>query len=463
MRSFRALCGAVIWVLIVLGLCTAWSTEESAAKPQDVASDVWTYYAGEYPRAELVLPQDVDLAVGDPIFLVETIDGRQHIRRIGEVQQLQDQGVPVARGYVSSAQAMFYPDAPRLDGSYQMEYASADQSLLGAFELLVPPEKRRIIARLITNAYQEHNQAIAAQMWPIVQGYLKESMLTLETELSLAFARHREELKALGARYQQELIAEDVIPLVREEVWPIVRARAEPTANEIGREIWDRLSIWRFGWRMVYDHTPLLPDRNLTSKEWNRFVDAEVVPILEQHTNDLVKVTQGVLRDVSKNERVRDALRKSLTMMLDDPELQRILGDILREVAIDRSSLREIFQKHWTSPEAQMALRSVSHRLEPTAREIGELLIGTREVISPEFALVLRNYALAKDRRWICVFAPSAQTSPAPAAGAPAGDDMPLPPRKTAAGAVLPQLRVRLSQHPGVNPFTTLVNRPGLE
>ena len=43
-----------------------------------------------------------------------------------------------------------------------------------------------------------------------------------------------------------------------------------------------------------------------------------------------------------------------------------------------------------------------SQRFEPTVRRIGELLIGTPESgITPEFAAVLRNQVLRKDRRWL--------------------------------------------------------------
>lgn len=466
MRSLRATCGVAIWVLIALGLWSAWSEEDAAAKPDQVAADVWTYYAGDYQPATLKMPEAVDLAVGDPIF---SIDAAGNIKRIGEVRGLLFDDQPTRRAYVNSAQAMFYPDAPDFAAlaatassttssaanaslAPRVEYYSTDQSLVGAMQMMFPAEKRKEIARLIMAAYEEHNEQIAEDLWPIVHATLKETVLALEKELAISFAQHRDELRAIGAKYQQEIIADDVIPLVREVVWPIARERGEPMANQIGKEIWERVSLWRFGWRMVYDRTPLLPTRNYTEKEWQRFVDAEIVPVLERHTEDMVQVTQSILRDVGRNSEVRQALRKNLTTMLDDPDLQRVIGAIVKEVVIERDSLRATFRKHWSTPESQQALRMVSAKLEPTAKEIGELIVGTPQEISPEFAMVLRNYALAKDRRWIFVFVDETHSDHVPAT---ANNSL----RPTAKAGEL-TLNVALGASIEVNPFASLIERP---
>ncbi|MDA7978918.1 MAG: hypothetical protein MPJ50_09140 [Pirellulales bacterium] len=470
MRGLRIFSGVAIWLLLVLGLLTAWNKEQASAKPQRVASEIWTYYTGDYQQVRLNLPQQVDLGVGDPIFY---INASGEVTRIGEVTSLTQNQQPSRRGWVKTADAMFYPRAPAMGTIARAEYYSADQSLIGTLRTMLPDEKRQEISQLIVAAYREHNQEVAQELWPIVHATLKETMRTLETELAFAFAKHREELRAVGARYQQEIIAQDVIPLVREEVWPIVRARGEPMANQIGQEVWERVSLWRFGWRMVYDKTPLLPTRNYTQKEWRRFVDSEIVPILETHTDDLVHVTKNVLRDVGKNAKVRQALRKNLSLMLDDPELQRIFGSIIREVVIERDSLRATFKRNWSTPESQQALQLVSARLEPTARKIGELILGTRERISPEFALVLRNHALAKDRRWICIFEAS-ETAESKGAQAPtaapaaniltlqAGQKTPEQTPQTTAGTIINgviSLTVSMGESAEVNPFASLVEQ----
>ncbi len=455
MRGLRTILGLAIWSAIVLGVWNAWSEEDAAAEPDRVADDVWSYYTGEYQPATLRLPQSVDLAVGDPIFYVAE-DGVP--RRIGEVHSLRTNQELVRRGYVNLAEATFYPGAPAWDEIAKAEYYSADQSLAGALAMMFPAQKRQEIVRMIVAAYQEHNEEITEELWPIVHATLKEAMLTLEQELRISFNNHRDQLRAIGARYQQEIVAEDVIPLVKEEVWPIVRRRAQPMANQIGQEVWARVSLWRFGWRMLYDKTPLLPDKNYTEKEWRRFVDAEVVPVLERHTEDFVDVTQGILRDVGKNPKVKAAFRKNLNTMLDDPEVQEILGTIVREVVIERDELRDTFKKHWTTPESRQSLRLVSKRLEPTAREIGELILGSKEQISPEFALVLRNYALAKDRRWICLFKQTADATEGTATSNTATSNQKI--AQEEAGVLT--LQVQIGDEMEINPFASLVD-PSLE
>ena len=43
----------------------------------------------------------------------------------------------------------------------------------------------------------------------------------------------------------EELVRQRLVPLAREEILPIIREHGEPTAQEIGRELWDRASLWR--------------------------------------------------------------------------------------------------------------------------------------------------------------------------------------------------------------------------
>ena len=68
---------------------------------------------------------------------------------------------------------------------------------------------------------------------------------------------------------------------------PIVQKHGQPPAEEIGQEIWNRASLWRFGWRAVYDKTPFT-DKDLVEKEWKRFVKQEAVPVIESKMDSIV-------------------------------------------------------------------------------------------------------------------------------------------------------------------------------
>ena len=64
--------------------------------------------------------------------------------------------------------------------------------------------------------------------------------------------------------------------------------------------------------------------------------------------------------------------------------------------------LRAVLEKHWRGPQAEQAFLLASQRLEPAVHQIGQILFGTPETgVTPEFARVLRNRILRKDRRWL--------------------------------------------------------------
>jgi hypothetical protein len=242
---------------------------------------------------------------------------------------------------------------------------------------------------------------------PVAEDAVRDAMPVMERQLSVAWKRHEQDIERLGAKYRREIVEKELIPLVKDEVWPIVFRNAEPTAKEIGREIWEKASIWRFGWRYAYDVSPL-PERRLLEQEWNRYLREEVSPVVEAHMDDIVRVQQRILVDMARNERVQATLRESLGKMLDDPEVQRLIGQMAREVVVDNPELRKVLQEHWQSERAQRAFRLAASRMEPAVVRMGEMLLGTpQDGITPEFARVLRNRILRKDRRWLVLHLPA--------------------------------------------------------
>ncbi|MGH7200924.1 MAG: hypothetical protein ACREJB_09990, partial [Planctomycetaceae bacterium] len=165
-------------------------------------------------------------------------------------------------------------------------------------------------------------------------------------------------------------------------------------------EIWQRLPVWSFTWRYFADAAPLKRD-DYVEKEWRRFLKSEAFPILEKHTDDFVGVVQTSIAEASRHPEVQAAARRNFRAIIEDPELHAIVMDILREVFVDNPRLEAVFAKHWNSTQARQAFQMAAERLQPTVRKIGDVLFGTREEgISPEFARVLRNQILHKDKRW---------------------------------------------------------------
>jgi hypothetical protein len=346
------------------------------------------------------MDRPVALAIGDPIFF---FDGDGEPVQVGEVTHVADTTGRGDRRFVmaASGEALLYPQAPPLADEAILEYYATPQSLDWVVQTMLPPEKRRLIAQELSAAFEAHREEILTALRPVVEEGFREAIAVVEDDLPHVIERHRPELEKLGAKYRGEVIEKRLQPLVRQEIWPLVQRRAEPLADEIGQEVWQRASVWRFGWRYAYDVSPL-PQQNLVEKEWKRFLRDEAIPAIEGHTDDIIRVQQQILTDIARSERVRRVVRDSLVAVIDDPQVQRVAWSIFREAVLENPKLRETLERRWRSEEAQRALSIAAERLEPAVRRVGDMIFGNRETgVSPEFARVLRNQILGKDRRWL--------------------------------------------------------------
>ena len=266
---------------------------------------------------------------------------------------------------------------------------------------MLPPEKRDQIQERIAAVVNQHGQQLAQAFVPLVQRSLYESLPIIEDEFRRSVHRHREEIDRMGRRWNSEIVAQRLVPLARKEVFPIVKRHGQPVAEEIGQELWDRASIWRFGWRAIYDRTPL-PERNLVQGEWQRFVQNEAVPVMRSHVDDIVIMIQRILRDVVTDENIRSEMSNLAYYLSSDPETQALMAKLLKESLVHNDRLRQRWHEIWTSDEAKRAFAVAGDLMEPVVRSIGDDLFGTEDSgINPDFARVLRNQILGKDRRWI--------------------------------------------------------------
>ena len=249
------------------------------------------------------------------------------------------------------------------------------------------------------------------QLRPVVEASLREASAVIRDDLKKAFDAREDQLRKIGQRYQADLVEKEIVPLVQSEILPIVKSEGEPLASAIGQEIWNEVSMFRFGWRYIYDKTPL-PDKKLTEKEFKRFVDDKVVPILESHVEEIVSVQQAIMKRIVKNEQVKATISKSIKSVVNDPEVQELMGDVFQEVFVKNDRLKGVLEEHWKGPDAQRAMAIANDRLEPTVTEIGVALFGSSsEKITPEFARVLRRRILHKDSRWLTLHVSDADTS----------------------------------------------------
>lgn len=402
------------------------------AEGHQVAGELWEFATAERRTVQLQLDGAWPLAVGDPIY---RIDGSENVEHVGEIRQVEWRNAPEERSATGPvATALLYPGAPKVDKQSHLTYYSTPQSLTWVIETMLPAENRARIAREILSTYELCHAEVLDAMKPVVVSGFANAMKVVEEDLAASLRRHRPELEHVASQYQDQVVEQELIPLVREEIWPIVQRRTEPLADNIGQEIFERASLWRFGWRIMYDKS-FLPRKQLTQQEWKRFMQQEAIPVLSRHQNDILTVQHEILKDVSENEKVRSVLRKNLADVIEDPEFRAIVWQVFQEAVIENPRLHDQLLQHWKTPETQHAVEVAAECVEPCVRRIGDLLFGTRDDgIAPEFAQVLRNQILNKDCRWLVINTNSSSTRQK-------GDGLETP------------LQVRFGGHPRVNPF----------
>jgi hypothetical protein len=359
----------------------------------------WDYVTSKRTPIEFESQFEVALAVGDPVFIVDAA-GESH--QIGEVTKLDP--IPNTRGVAvrtRKGQVLLYADAPQVvDGSVLVSH-QAPRSMSWVLETMLPPQKRAEVATEIQQAFAQHQGEIVAALKPIMARSLQQAYEVVKEDLPKSLAAHQAEIQAIGKRYEREIVQSEIVPLVKQEIWPIVKEQSVPVVTEVGKEIWQKASVWRFGWRYVYDKS-FQPKDSLVKEEWDRFVETDAAPILSDHTEDFITLQKKILADIAANKVVQAKIEKNLGKIVTDPEMKKLVWTIIREVIVDNPRVKQIMEDNWTSPEANAAFQMATSRLEPTSLRIGQILFGNEEDgITPEFAKVLRNQILRKDQRWL--------------------------------------------------------------
>ncbi|MDG2221108.1 MAG: hypothetical protein P8L85_07000 [Rubripirellula sp.] len=385
-NSYR-LIGLLFWVGIFA--CTAIvNRSRQPAEISDPPIKLSEYFFTTPVQFEAVDVSRV-LRSGDPVFQQDT---HGQWTQIGHVETLDDatQGAVNVTWYADSS-----PDGFSLVSHYSRG------SMEEVIATMLPEAKRQQIQRRLADVLKAHGEELSGAFTPLVQDSLRQSMPLIENEFRKSVERHRGEVDQLAGRWNDEVVKDRLIPMARREILPIVRKHGAPTAERMGRELWDRASVWRFGWRIVYDRSPL-PEKNLVQEEWDRFVEDEAVPVFDEHMDEIVVSVQRILSDVAANPSVRGELSAVSSELVNDPEARELVRTVLKETLVENERLRQAWRDVWTSPEAQAALTMAADRLEPVVRGIGDDLFGTEEGgIDPNFARVLRNQILGKDRRWV--------------------------------------------------------------
>lgn len=400
MKHYRIWIGMAFWcgLLGVLWGVVGSQGRTAPATGRHYLSALWGYYTS--PRKlELRLPPSSELSVGDPVFAVAE---NGVLQQVGIVVSLSHEAKGcLPRGETRTAQAVLFPSAPALGNSIQAFYFRSPDSLEAVVETLLPPERRKQIEDELAAAFQEHQQELLRALQPVLNKSMGEAWAILEQDLPSVLEKHRAELGTIAGKNKEEILKQELIPLIQQEVWPIVRKDSDPLVRQVSSELWQRLSLWAFAWRGLVDKLPGFRGKHRLEEELGRFLDQEALPILARHEAGFLAVIEAVLRDLADNDKVKAAFQRSAAAVAQDPEVQRVLSDILHEVALENPRFWKTVRQSLTSKEAQEAMRLTGNRLEPTVRRVSDVVLGTRAGLTPEFNGVLRQQILLKDRHGI--------------------------------------------------------------
>lgn len=387
--------GFTTWVALAALLVAGLRNEQQRVTTESDAS-LKNYLFGQQDEVPVSVPAGA-LRLHDPVFLQQANGSWIQVGFVQEIDR-----VAAESGNTSSSAILNWHSSQIEATDCRFILYRNRGRLEDVIATMLPPATRAKIQERLETTMKQHGEELSNAFVPLVQDSLKRSLPIIETELRRSVRRHRGEIEALGDRWNDEVVSQRLVPLARREIVPIVRKHGQPTAEAIGRELWDRASIWSFGWRAAYDGLPLVPRKDLVREEWARFVEDEAIPIFEGRMDDIVTSIQRIVADVAANPEVRKELTDVAIVIANDPEAQKLVRQILKESLVDNQQLKDSWKKVWNSDQARKAFDLAGDKLEPVIRKIGDDLIGSRELgINPNFARVLRSQILGKDRQWI--------------------------------------------------------------
>jgi hypothetical protein len=381
------------FTLFIVTICLVVFLPRSSSDP--TVNWTWQgYLLSSQKTQDIRLPTGSSIAVGDPLFLEISTGQYQFAGNVHSLISHRD-GERVAQ--------VFWRNASPLPQQADVECYETPRSLVWIARTLLPPEKKKRVIEKIMSHYRSESPKINAKLMPVLRDVFEKSIPVIEKAAIDYVRSEKGRMRSLGQKYQETLVQKKLIPLLRRDVMPIVEKHATPVLEDIGAELWDRASLWRFGWRYAYDVLPLT-NRNLVQAEWRRFVEEEAIPVVESHFDEFIDVQKRIIVETTSNPAVRKAIQESMETLVDDPDLQKFLGDVLQHAVVDNQELHRVLHEVMSSEKAMQLGLQFEESLQPLANEIGVELFGTeQEGLTPELVAVLRSQILGKDQRWLVV------------------------------------------------------------
>lgn len=371
--------------------------EEQSSSMEHLTSQVveWLGRTRKTQTAQARIPLGIGL--DDPIFVALGDDEFLQVGHVANIDGTRERDPLV----ISEVEVVIYDSArTHFPDGFQLEYHTTPMDLNWVVRMLIPPERQEEIARLVRKEWELNADIITEELRPVLREGMSRVVQVVESELPRIIARHREDFRDLGKRFEDDILREDLLPLAKDEVFPVIQEEMQPLTMEIASTLWDRVSLVSFTWRYLYDASSL-SDGQAVQAEFQRFIDQEAIPELESRSDEFIAVTRTVMQRMMDNERVQATMQDSIARVVEDPQLQEILWKIIREASIENQHLRREIDDWLASRATRAAMRIASDGMELMVRGVGDLVFGTREGgVTPEFARILRSQILRKDRRW---------------------------------------------------------------
>jgi len=405
-RGLRISLGILLWAsALFLGARLLTATRDGDTS---TLSELGRFFGQRARRLTVTFPRDAWIEVGDDV----EVGGR----RAGEIEALLDPAGQVLSslyGYTRAARIRLH-DAVRveLSNAASARLVRVPQTAAWVVQTLFTAETVPKVAEEWNQTMLLHREEIFALVTPIVRDVILDLERHIEAELPGFLERHRDEIRALSEGLEKDLKGEDFAAVFEKEIWPIAQPKVRPIIEEMSREIWEKLPLWRFATRLAYQTLPLTDNDHL-QRAWVVFLEEQVVPIIRLHSDEIVQATREVAREALAKPEVTESFRRAFSGLLSEPRFHQLAQAFLRELILDNGDFHRAMLARWRSPEVERAVAAASTQVEPMVRRMGDILLGTRqEGITREFARVLRSQILLKDLQRI-------EIDPGPVAAGP--------------------------------------------
>lgn len=402
--EIKLVAGILIWIGLIASFVIG-VRHTNTISPQAVENLV-SYVGAQRSSVDIVSPHHVVIGIGDPMFMendgvLEPVGMVTDLALDQTQLDLQRHSKKIRLAWVKRATVTFFSGSPPLGEGASVELNATDQSTAWVVKTMLSPSMREEVSQLILSAYNDHQEDLIEQFRPVIKKTIVDSAQLVRDSVADELERRQDAVTAISQRYQNDVIQEELMPVIQAEVWPIVEEEASPLVEEIGQEVWQEVSVWRFGWRFLYDKSPL-PNKKLSQKEFDRFVQNKALPIFESHFEDVIEMQKRMIARVLANKKVTEKVSTVAREFFSDEEVQTLFKDVLQKAVVENPVLRKSIEQTWRSEEAQRAMKMANGRLESTITRIGQSLFGSPNgKITTEFARVLRNRVLHKDDRWL--------------------------------------------------------------